>query len=65
MTKRKFVMDEPDSEGFSEIRQVYENGTEGIIGWFLIDRHSEKTLFEKIILDSLNSHNYEPGDWKP
>ncbi len=51
----KFVMDEPDKQGFREIREVDKNGEEGIIGWIQIDNHDEKQLFENIILDSLNS----------
>ena len=60
----RFVMDEPDKEGFREIREVYPNGEEGIIGWInfvnatdgttQIDNHDEQQFFENIILDSLN-----------
>ena len=54
-------MDEPDSQGFREIREVDKNGEEAIIGWIQIDNHDEKQMFENIILDSLNSHEYNKG----
>lgn len=35
--KRKFVMDNVDNQGDREIREQYEDGSEGIVGWLTID----------------------------
>ena len=35
--KSKFVMDNVDNQGDREIREQYEDGSEGIVGWLKID----------------------------
>jgi len=54
----KFVMDEPDREGFRELREVDDEG-EGIVGWILIDEQMPNPKREKyanLLLNALNNH---------
>ena len=50
-----FVMDAEDREGFRELREVDENGIEGIVAWLRFDGHDEtRESNARLLLDALN-----------
>ena len=50
-----FVMDAEDREGFRELREVDENGIEGIVAWIRFDGHDEtRESNARLLLDALN-----------
>ncbi len=50
-----FIMDAPDREGYRELREVDENGIEGIVAWIRFDGYDEtREANARLLLDALN-----------
>ena len=51
----RFIMDPPDKEGYIEMREVDENGIEGIVAWIRFDGHDQTRIANaKLMLDAMN-----------
>jgi len=51
----RFIMDPPDKDGYIEMREVDQDGTEAIIAWIRFDGYDQTRIANaKLMLDAMN-----------